>query len=97
MIAFPTTDDQELQPIVQRLRVIEGLVQRLRVIEGHFNAQGTPSATREELVRMKEQQDVWMQELQMINAQLCQMERDRMMQVSMARLERGVSLMGVRR
>ena len=89
MIAFPTTDDQELQPIVQRLRVIEGLL--------HSNTQGTASATREELVRMKEQQDVWMQELQMINAQLCLMERDRMMQVSMARLERGVSLMEVRR
>ena len=53
---------------------------------------------------MKEQQDVWVQELKMINAQLLAMqqdriaqkevtERDRIMQESVAKLARGVSIM----
>ena len=89
MLAFPTTDDTELLPIIQRVRVIEGLLKG--------NAHATASASQEELKRMKEQQDTWVEELEMINARLQTMERDRMMQVSVARLERGVSMMGIRR
>lgn len=87
--AYTTADDeQELTPIEQRMRVIKGLLK--------YNAQTTQSATREELERMKEQQDVWVEELKMINAQLEAIKRDRIMQLSVARLERGVSIMGIR-
>ena len=89
MLAFPTTNDEELVPIIQRLRIIEGLL--------HINEQATVNATQEELTQIKEQQDVWVEELQTINAQLKAMERDRMMQVSVAGLERGVSIMDIRR
>mgnify|MGYP006879457898 CR=1 FL=1 len=57
---------------------------------------------------MKEQQDVWVQELNMINAQLLaiqqdriaqkeEIERDRIMQESVAKIARGVSIMNFRR
>ena len=81
MLPFPTTDDKELLPIIQRVRVIEGLLKG--------TAHATASASHEVLKRIKEQQDIWVEELEMIDARLQEMARDRMMQVFVARLERG--------
>ena len=55
------------------------------------------NASYEELLQMQKQQAGWLQELQSINEQLLTLNRDRMMQASVERVEQGLVRLGIRR
>ena len=74
--------------IIQRLKVIEELLTSMCRLY---------SATREDLERMKQQQENLLLEMQTINTQLQAMERERVMQLSMAKIKHMTSIMDIRR
>jgi hypothetical protein len=75
------------------------LVQRMKVIERllALNAEARDTSEREELERMHYQQSLWIQELQMIGEQLQTIVRNHELQASIDKIERGMTILGIRR
>ena len=84
-------EDTELMPLMRRMGIIENLLlANIAKIED-------PSLTRQDLNRAYAQQDVLLADVKKINNQLEAIGRERSMRTSIARLERGVTRLGIRR
>ena len=80
--------DEEIMPLMRRMRVIYRLIKTDRQID---------NASREKLLHMQTQQNEWLEELKSINEELLKLQRDRMMRASLEKLERGYIMLGIRR
>ena len=78
---------------------LDTLVLRINVIQRltAFNAKARDSSSREELERMHKLQNLWIQELEMIGEQLQTFVRNHEMQASIDKIERGMTILGIRR
>ena len=89
---FPSmTEDTELMPLMRRMRIIENVLQ-INIAKTY-----DPSTTREDLERIHVQQENMLAQIHNINTQLEAIGRERSMRNSIAKLERGVGRLGIRR
>ena len=89
---FPTMkQDKELFPLMQRTAVIE------RLLAATKTKLDDPSTTPKELARMYEEQKSLLANMQTISTKIELIVFERLMYMSIARFERGVSRLGIRR
>ena len=87
---FPSmTEDAELMPLMRRMGIIENL------LKANIVKTDDPSTNREDLERIHAQQDVLLAQVHNINTQLEAIGREQSMRNSIARVERGVKLLGI--
>lgn len=89
--ASSMAQDSELMPLVRRMGIVKNILQ--------VNVAKTddPSIRREDLQRMQALQHVLMCEIDKINAQVEAIVRERPMRESVAKYQRGVTLLKIRR
>ena len=84
----PSSEAHDVEYVIRRMSVIASLV-RVNV------ERRKDPMTRSELIRMHAQQQAWLYEMQAMNEQLAVMHRNRQMERSVARLERGMNRLGI--